>query len=69
MQKVLLLGAGKIGQMIARFLLDTGDYQVRIANVDPESLRRLGEKLDAETVVVDAQDPEVLAQRCAVRIP
>ena len=35
MHKVLLLGAGKIGQMIATFLAEAGDYRLRVGDVDP----------------------------------
>ena len=41
MTKVLLLGAGTIGRMIATLLIESGDYGVRIADSDPEALRRL----------------------------
>ena len=33
MHRVLLLGAGKIGRMIARFLMDSGDYDVLVGDV------------------------------------
>jgi saccharopine dehydrogenase-like NADP-dependent oxidoreductase len=60
MQKVLVLGAGKIGQMIAKLLVDAGDFLVRVGDIDPLSLRRLQETLDVETVVLDVtQDQEL----------
>jgi saccharopine dehydrogenase-like NADP-dependent oxidoreductase len=41
MHRVLLLGSGKIGRMIATLLTGTGDYQVKVGDVDTESLVRL----------------------------
>jgi saccharopine dehydrogenase-like NADP-dependent oxidoreductase len=65
MTKVLLLGAGKIGRMIARFLATTKDYQVRVGDADPAALERLRELADTEAVVVDAGDTEQLAAAVA----
>jgi saccharopine dehydrogenase-like NADP-dependent oxidoreductase len=56
MTNVLLLGAGTIGRMIATLLIRSGDYQVRIADSDPEALRRLHAKFGVETIVLDAGD-------------
>jgi saccharopine dehydrogenase-like NADP-dependent oxidoreductase len=61
MHNVLLLGAGKIGQMIARFLAATGDYQLRVGDVDPPALRRLAEMADVETIALDVTHAEQLA--------
>ena len=36
MHHVLLLGAGKIGRMIARFLVDSGDYEVTVGDADAD---------------------------------
>ena len=54
MTNVLLLGAGTIGRMIATLLLQSGDYVVRIADSDAETLRRLHARFGVETVVLDA---------------
>jgi saccharopine dehydrogenase-like NADP-dependent oxidoreductase len=56
MQRILLLGAGKIGQMIARFLTEGGDYQLCVGDVDPVALGRLRQTVDVETVFLDAAD-------------
>ncbi len=61
MHRVLLLGAGKIGQMIARFLAQTDDYRVRVADSDALTLDRLRRAADVETVVLDAADADALA--------
>ncbi|MFN6108646.1 MAG: saccharopine dehydrogenase family protein, partial [Planctomycetaceae bacterium] len=55
MTHVLLLGAGKIGRMIARFLVDAGDYSVCVADVDAGALDRLRQQVPAlETRSIDA---------------
>jgi saccharopine dehydrogenase-like NADP-dependent oxidoreductase len=55
MTQVLLLGAGKIGRMIARFLVDAGDYAVCVADVDAGALDRLRQQVPAlETRTIDA---------------
>ena len=61
MTNVVLLGAGKIGRMIARFLADTGDYRVRLADVDADTLARF-HRPNIDPVTVDAADPTSLAK-------
>ncbi len=56
MRKVLLLGAGKIGRMIARFLSTAGDYELVVADGDPLALERIGELAAVETQRVNAED-------------
>lgn len=61
MRQVLVLGSGKIGRMIATFLTRSGDYHVRVGDVDAASLQRLGANLpDVDTCVVDARDSAAL---------
>lgn len=60
MRQILLLGSGIIGRMIARFLVRTGDYRVRVGDVDRESLARLKNHVDVETLPVDAANPAQL---------
>lgn len=61
MPSVLLLGAGKIGRMIARLLVDTGDYRLCVADASPDALERLRARFDVETKVVNASSQEELA--------
>jgi saccharopine dehydrogenase-like NADP-dependent oxidoreductase len=61
MHRVLLLGAGKIGRMIARFLMDSGDYQLVVGDVCDESLKRVAKLTGADTKRVDAADATSLA--------
>jgi saccharopine dehydrogenase-like NADP-dependent oxidoreductase len=60
MHRVLLLGAGKIGRMIARFLMDSGDYEVLVGDVSELALERIGKLTGAKTRVVDASNPVAL---------
>lgn len=61
MHRVLLLGAGKIGRMIARFLMDSGDYEVLVGDVSELALERIAKLTGAKTRVIDASDPVALA--------
>ena len=54
MHHVLLLGGGKIGRMIVRYLTSTGDYRVRVADADVQHLERIRGLGDVETVALDA---------------
>ena len=57
---VLLLGAGKIGRMISRFLVDSGDFEVLVADHDEAALERIQELADVNTRIIDANDSEQL---------
>jgi saccharopine dehydrogenase-like NADP-dependent oxidoreductase len=53
-RRILLLGAGKVGRMIATFLAGCSEYRLRVADRDPTALARLSERTAVEeTVVVD----------------
>ncbi len=67
MHRVLLLGSGKIGRMIATLLHQTGDYHVCVGDVDATSLARLEKQLGVETQVLDATDAGQLAAAMATR--
>jgi saccharopine dehydrogenase-like NADP-dependent oxidoreductase len=56
MHRVLLLGAGKIGRMIARMLHATGEYDVRVADADVRAVGRIADALGGEPYVLDATD-------------
>jgi len=62
MHSILLLGAGKIGRMIATFLVRSGDYRVRVADVERSLLDRLAANIHVETMLVDAGDADHLAK-------
>lgn len=54
--KVLLLGAGKIGRAITRFLFGCGDYDLTVADASVESLAKLKDRFGCPTQQVDASD-------------
>jgi saccharopine dehydrogenase-like NADP-dependent oxidoreductase len=56
--KILLLGGGKIGRMIARLLAGCGDYSVVVGDLREPSLARLNELSNVDTVTVDATQVE-----------
>jgi saccharopine dehydrogenase-like NADP-dependent oxidoreductase len=60
MHKILLLGAGKIGRMIASFLSGTQEYDVLVGDVDAEALQRIRAQSGVETVELDASDASAL---------
>src|SRR3954451_5555692 len=61
MHRVLLLGAGKIGRMIARFLMDSGDYDLLVGDVSEMALDRIAKLTGAKTCKIDASDPAALS--------
>ncbi len=67
MHRVLLLGAGKIGRMIAKLLHDCGDYEVAVADSERAALERLAAQTPVETVTLDASDSSQLGQAIAGR--
>jgi saccharopine dehydrogenase-like NADP-dependent oxidoreductase len=63
--RVLLLGAGKIGRMIARLLADSGDYAVTVADNSAAALARVETRLGTPTRPVDVESPAQLAAALA----
>lgn len=62
MHRVLLLGAGKIGRMIAKLLSQTGDYDVVVGDVSEPALDRIHRQSGVATRVIDARDRAALEQ-------
>ena len=62
MHRVLLLGAGKIGRMAAKFLARSGDYDLLVADSDAEALRRIDLQEGVPTRLVNAADPAELGE-------
>lgn len=57
---VLIAGGGRVGASLARRLIDSG-HRVRLVEIDPENVARLGRSLPADALVEgSASDPEVL---------
>lgn len=59
--KVLLLGGGKIGEMIAEMLCGSGDYELTVADRDPAAVERLA-RPGVATRALDVGDPAALAR-------
>ena len=47
--------------MIARFLMDSGDYDVLVGDVSDSALERIAKLTGAETRGIDASNPAALA--------
>ncbi|HEY7672906.1 MAG TPA: saccharopine dehydrogenase C-terminal domain-containing protein [Gammaproteobacteria bacterium] len=60
MREVVLLGAGKIGRMIAALLSASGDYDVLVGDIDEQRLGRVGIRERVTTKVIDVAQPSVL---------
>jgi saccharopine dehydrogenase-like NADP-dependent oxidoreductase len=58
--RIALLGAGHIGQTIARLLGDSGDYQVTVVDKSPSTLARISGP-GITTQAVDTEDKQALA--------
>ena len=56
MHRVLLLGAGKIGRAIASLLHRCGDYDVLVADTDPQALGKLADMIPVRTIRADASN-------------
>ncbi|WP_417735994.1 saccharopine dehydrogenase family protein [Rosistilla oblonga] len=67
MTNVLLLGAGKIGRMIAGFLAETGDYMVTVADSQSTALARIKPCKAVDTLLLDATDRTALTRAMADR--
>jgi len=57
--RVVLMGAGHIGQVIARLLCTSGSYQVKVVDCNPAALVLL-KGLDVQTETVDTSQPNAL---------
>lgn len=57
--KIALLGAGHIGQTIARLLIDSGDYSVTVIDQSANALAKLS-SLGAKTLTIDSADAHLL---------
>ncbi len=67
MNRVLLLGAGKIGGAIATFLASSGEYDVLVADSDSAALKRLGDSAKVSTVTMSVSDAASLKHSMAGR--
>lgn len=61
MKRIAVVGAGKIGHMIADMLGKSGDYQVAVIDKSAEQLDRLRAVTPVECVALDVNDPSAVA--------
>jgi saccharopine dehydrogenase-like NADP-dependent oxidoreductase len=64
MKQVLMLGAGKVGSLIACLLSETGDYQICVGDSDNNAIQRMKElaQPNITLLAVDATDQAALEQ-------
>jgi saccharopine dehydrogenase-like NADP-dependent oxidoreductase len=62
MHRVLLLGAGKIGRMVAKLLAQTGDFDVVVGDVNIQALERVHRQSNVQTRAIDARDRSSLTK-------
>lgn len=63
MRKVVILGGGKIGSLVATLLVESGDYAVSLGDVDFDVVARLQKEIDHDHFqisLVDVQDKTAL---------
>lgn len=61
MRQVTIVGAGKIGEVIADFLASSGDYAVTVVDREAKTLARLAQALPAANLCqLDVADPDQL---------
>lgn len=60
MEDVVVIGAGKVGSMIADLLARSGDYRVTVADRSAEALQRLEAPAEVGAAQLDAGDPDAL---------
>ncbi|MFP3943697.1 MAG: saccharopine dehydrogenase family protein [Alphaproteobacteria bacterium] len=65
MKQVMIVGAGKIGEAVARLLLSSGDYAITLVDSRQEALDRVAGAPDLGKQAVDAGDSRALAEAMA----
>src|SRR3954466_12177866 len=72
MNKVLILGAGKIGALISGLLAESGDYEVTLGDVDSASAEAVVKAHGARNlraVALDASAPKALENHFGLHKP
>jgi saccharopine dehydrogenase-like NADP-dependent oxidoreductase len=62
MKRIVIVGAGKIGQMIAELLGGCGDYRVAVLDRSDEALARLETSAPVERIEADVADADQLSR-------
>ncbi|MDO5059000.1 MAG: Trk system potassium transporter TrkA [Neisseria sp.] len=58
--KILILGSGQVGSMVAQNLAAMPDNDVTIVDTDENALKNIGSRLDVQTIVGNGASPSVL---------
>ena len=58
--KVIVLGAGLVGNVIAQDLAENAEIQVTVADINQEVLNELSNKIDLQTVTADLSNQEMI---------
>ena len=64
MKNILVLGSGKIGSLISCLLVTSGDYEVHLADIEPETVEQLCRNLphpNLHAVTMDASQRQTLS--------
>jgi saccharopine dehydrogenase-like NADP-dependent oxidoreductase len=67
MKRIAIVGAGKIGHMIAELLGSSGDYQVAVIDKSAEQLQRLNAATPVECLAIDVNDASAVAKALSGR--
>ena len=62
MKKVIVLGGGMVGSVIAIDLAHELDFEVTLTDISEESLKRVGHYRKIKTVVNDLSNPETVKE-------
>ena len=58
--KILILGSGQVGSMVAKNLVAVPENDVTVVDIDESALHRLSSSLDVQTVLGNGALPDVL---------
>ncbi len=61
MHRIAIVGAGKIGHMVADLLGSSGDYQIAVIDKSVDQLERLRVATPVECIAIDVNDPNAVA--------
>tara|TARA_R110002072_G_scaffold5527_3_gene35344 strand:+ start:29216 stop:30331 length:1116 start_codon:yes stop_codon:yes gene_type:complete len=64
-RQIAVVGAGKIGTMICRFLLGCGDYRITLIDASPDQLKRITEEQGLDKCLLDVSDHDRLVETLA----
>ena len=60
LMKIIVLGAGLVGNVIARDLMEDQEYEITIADINQETLDHLSHEYDLKGIYADLSNPEMI---------